>query len=379
MKITVLPERLKAALDIARKPVKHNASIVSVTQVCLRATDDGSLALSGTDLRWYATASLTAKVTHSGAVTLAPKALSDVLAACQDGEPLTIDVTDTHRATLTCGRATIRLVGGDAEEFPPAPVLKAGDRLSLSATLLRELIETTAFAAARDESRPVLSGVLLSVKDNTLTLAAADGFRLAVHSAALAPGAPDLSVIVPAGALREIVGALPKTDDIVTIATDESHTQIESSSGTWTLTQIEGPFPDFNRIIPREAVTQITCNRADLERAVTLALSFQDEVTENGKRYSTCIARLSVEDDGLTIRSRSDQGDQEGALVIPIEIEGDPLAIGFNGLYLRDAVHALTTERVSLDLIGPASPAVLHTAGPRNGHLQICMPMHVAR
>jgi DNA polymerase-3 subunit beta len=378
VKLTCLPEKLRAALEIARKPVKTNSPIMAIAQVCLRASGE-TLTLSGTDLRWVASASLPVKIEHEGAVTLAPKALADVLDACPDGEPLTLDVTDKHRATLTCGRATVRLVGGDPEEFPPPPFLKDSDHLTLTAALLRDAIDTTAFAAARDESRPVLAGVLFSVKDGALTLAAADGYRLAVRTVPLPPGSPDLTVIVPAGPLQTIGSALPKTDDLVTLAADDSHIQIESSSGTWTLARIEGDFPDFNRIIPRDPATQVTCLRADLERAINLALSFEEDFSENGRTNRSCLARLTIEEGELTVRSSSDHGDQEGTLTIQSELAGPALVVGFNGGYLRDAVRAISSERVVLELVGPASPAVLHEAGPRDGHLQICMPMHVAR
>jgi DNA polymerase III subunit beta len=379
MKILVLPEKLRAALDIARKPVKSSSPIPALSHVCLQTTDSGDLTISGTDLRWTARASLSVKVEWPGGVTLSPKALADVLAACPDGEPLTIDVTDKHRATLTCGRAVVRLVGGNPEAFPPTLLLRADEQLSVPASVLGELIDSTAFAAARDESRPVLAGVLCEVKAGTLALAAADGHRLAVRSAPLPADTPDLSALVPAGPLREISSALGKTDDLVTLTVDDAHIQIESSAGTWALTRIEGQFPDYNRIIPPAATTQATCSRADLERAVGLATAFEDSVTDNGKTYRTCMARVAIEAESLTVRSRSDQGDQEGALTIPIELVGEPLTIAFNGTYLRDAVRALDSESVTLEANQPGSPAVLHPAGPRDGFLQICMPMHVAR
>jgi DNA polymerase III subunit beta len=379
MKILVLPEKLRAALDIARKPVKSNSPIPALSQVCLQATESGDLAISGTDLRWVATASLSVKVERPGSVTLPPKALADVLAACPDGEPLTIDVTDNHRATLTCGRAVVRLVGGDPEAFPPTPLMRADEKLSVPASVLSSLIDSTAFAAARDESRPVLAGVLCEAKAGTLTLAAADGFRMAVRSAPLSADAPDISALVPAGPLREIAGALGKTDDLVTLAVDDAHVQIESSSGTWTLTRIEGQFPDYSRVIPPASTTQATCLRTDLERAISLATAFEDSVTENGKTYRTCMARVTIEAESLTVRSRSDQGDQEGALTIPSELVGEPMVIGFNGQCLRDAVRAMGSESVTLEANQPGSPAMLHPAGPRNGYVQVVMPMRVAR
>jgi DNA polymerase III subunit beta len=185
---------------------------------------------------------------------------------------------------------------------------------------------------------------------------------------------------MPAGPLREIAGALSKSDDLTTIAVDDAHVQIESSSGTWTLTRIEGQFPDYSRVIPPASTTQATCLRADLERAVSLALAFEDSVTDDqGRTYRTCMARVAIEADSLTVRSRSDQGDQEGALSIPIELVGAPLVIAFNGTCLRDAVRVMGSESVTLEANRPNSAAVLHPAGPRDGFLQICMPMHVAR
>lgn len=380
MKAICLPEKLRSALDIARKPVKSNSPIPALGHVRLQITDSGDLTISGTDLRWIATASLSVKVEQPGGVTLPPKALAGVLAACSDSEPLTIDVTDKHRATLTCGQAVVRLVGGDPEAFPPTPQMQAGERLSIATSVLHELIDSTAFAAAKDEYRPHLTGVLCEVKGGTLTLAAADGYRMAVRSAPLAANTPDLSAIVPAGPLREIASALGKTDDLVTLTVDDAHIQIESSSGIWTLTRIEGQFSDYNRVIPPTSTTQATCLRADLERAINLATSFEDDFTDdNGRRTRSCMARVTIEAESLTVRSRSGQGDQEGALTIPIELVGDPLVIAFNGQYLRDAVRAMGTESITLEVNRPDSPGVLHPAGPRNGYVQVVMPMHIAR
>ena len=379
MMITCLPERLRAALDIARKPIKTNNNPIPVLSHVHLKADDGIVTLTGTDLRWSAIATASAKVEQPGQATLAPKGLADFLAACPDGEPLTIEVSDKHRATLTCGRSSARLVGLDPEEFPPTPVMRGAENLSLPSKVLRSLIERTAFAAAPDESRPVLAGVSFMVRDSKLELAGADGLRMAICAAPVDDDAPSIATVIPAKPLAAVAACLPRDDEPVAIGIDDAHVRFWAGAMTWVIGLIDGQFPDYRRITPKATAMTITCPRDAIRRAVQLARAFEEASDDqhNNRRYHTAIVRLSVADDVMTVRSRSDKGDEEGASEIVVTTTGENAWAAFNGEFLYDAITSLDADEITLEIDGPTKPGIVRAAGERNGHLNVLIAMRV--
>lgn len=385
MKLTCLPEKLNEGLATVGRVVAPRSTLPVLGNVLLQ-TDGGQLKLAATNLELTVVCWVGAKVEEEGAITLPARLLQDYVGLLSAGEPLDFELK-AKKAHLSCGRFEANISGIDAEEFPAIPSVAGGTSLKVAAPKLKEAIAQVVFAAAPDDSRPVLAGVQMTVSGGKLTLAAADGFRLAVKKVDLGESdAPDLSMIVPAKALTEVARGLPSDEDVqveIAVTADSSqvlfrHRQAEGKGSEIVSRLIEGQFPDFNRIIPRESKTRVTLQTADFLRATKAAQVFA--------RDNSMIVRLNLVpaeggDEALgrvTVAATSAEiGDNTGD--VDASVEGEAMQVAFNGRYLRDALEALDAQQAFLEVTGPASPGLIRPASGPNGYIQVIMPMHVAR
>jgi DNA polymerase-3 subunit beta len=381
MKLTIVAADLKAALDVASKTVGKAAYAPTIAMVLCEATLDGGLRLTGTNLDTRSWRTAQANVVREGSVCLPPDRLASVLDVCGDGDQITIDVDDTNRARITSGRAVTRCTGLPAEGFPVAPSFDEPlCDLTLSAAVLADTIMAVLHAAAKDQSRPVLAGVLFSIADGELTCAAADGFRLAIRSVKTDADA-DLNVIVDGKPLATITKALEgATSARVTVDARTSMLAIDSEAGCWAVKLIDGQFPDFRRVIPRDPTTTATVSKAALLGAIKLTRGITSTFTEGDKTISGVSIKLTVSEASIEARAGDAASDTEAVIELDAEVYGPAITIGFNGKYLDDAVSAIDGPNVCLKLTGHQSPAiVVHPDDVHNESPQICMPMSVAR
>jgi DNA polymerase-3 subunit beta len=280
---------------------------------------------------------------------------------------------------LKCGRYEANINGMDAEDFPPVPAVDEASHCSITAKALRAAINQVVFAAATDDTRPVLAGVLLTIDGDEMTLAAADGFRLAVRTVTLAEPAPEpLSLLVPGRTLNELARIIGDSDEIVKIAATPSRNQImfEYPNILVVSRLIEGQFPDYQRIIPKSYSTRVVLPVSDFLQAAKTASVFS--------RDNSNIVRINVVPSGEelvpgrvdVLASSAEMGDNAGQL--DGSVEGDETQIAFNVRYLRDALEAVNSGEVALEITGPTSPGLLKPVAGE-GHLHVIMPMHVSR
>jgi len=380
MRLTCLPEKLNEGLATVGRVVAPRSTLPVLGNVLLQ-TDGGQLKLAATNLELTVICWVGAKVEDEGAITLPARLLQDYVGLLSAGEPLQLELKG-KKANLSCGRFEANISGIDAEEFPAIPSVNGGTSLKIAAPRLKEAIAQVVFAAAPDDSRPVLAGVLMTVSGGKLTLAAADGFRLAVRKVDLGEvEVPDLTMIVPAKALTEVARSLPSDDEVeveIAVTADSSQVLFRHRQAEIVSRLIEGQFPDFNRIIPRDSKTRVTLQTADFLRATKAAQVFA--------RDNSMIVRLNLVpaeggDEALgrvTVAATSAEiGDNTGD--VDASVEGEAMQVAFNGRYLRDALEALDAQQAFLEVTGPASPGLIRPASGPNGYIQVIMPMHVAR
>jgi len=380
MRLTCLPEDLNAGLATVGRVVAPRSTLPVLGNVLL-ATEGGQLKLAATNLELTVICWVGAKVEEEGAITLPARLLADYVGLLSAGEPLNFELK-AKKANLSCGRFEANISGIDAEEFPAIPSVSGSISLKIPAPRLKEAIGQVVFAAAPDDSRPVLAGVLMTVGGGKLTLAAADGFRLAVRKVDLGDAeVPDLSMIVPAKALTEVARGLPNDEEVeveIAVTADQSQVLFRHRQAEVVSRLIEGQFPDFNRIIPQNSKTRVTLQTADFLRATKAAQVFA--------RDNSMIVRLNLVpaeggDEALgrvTVAATSAEiGDNTGD--VDASVEGEAMQVAFNGRYLRDALEALDAQQAFLEVTGPASPGLIRPASGPNGYIQVIMPMHVAR
>jgi DNA polymerase III subunit beta len=383
MKLECLQENLAEGLTVVGRVVPSKSTLPVLSNVLL-STRDGELQLTANNLELSVAHRVPAAVEREGEITLPARLFADYVNLLGHGQKVRLDLNPkTHKVHLACGRYEANVAGIDAEDFPPVPAVSGGQSFSIPAGLLKEAIEDVVFAAAPDDTRPVLAGVLLKMGSGSLTLAAADGFRLAVRVVELPANGPDLQLIVPARTLTEVARILPDAaEEQVEINTTPNGNQIYFAFGQTEVTSrlIEGQFPDYQRIIPPDAKTKVKVKTTEFLRATRAAAVFARD-NSNIVRLECSPPKDNAElalGSVLVKSTSAEMGDNEGTLDTT-GFEGDDTQIAFNGRYLRDALEAIDTEDVVLQITGPSSPGIIRPASDSNGYIHVIMPMHVAR
>lgn len=373
MKLSCLQENLNKGLNTVGRAVAVRATLPITTHILL-ATDQSRLKLSATNLEIAISCWIGAKVESEGAITLPARLLTEFVSALPNDR---VDLALTGRSLqLKCARSEARISGMDSEDFPPIP--KVSDSLStkIEAEDLRNAIAQVHFAAATEDTRPVLTGVHTEMEGTTLTLAAADGFRLAVHSTKLiTPVAEKTSVIIPARALAELNRLIMDQEEPVEIALNLNKSQVlfRLKSTEMVSQLIQGTFPNYAQLIPQRYTTRAVLDVAEFQRATRTASIFA--------RDGSGIVRLQitpgegVKAGKMTISAQAEEvGDNTSE--IDATVDGEATKIAFNSKYLSDVLGVIRQGQIALETTSSSSPGVLKPVGQDN-YVHVVMPMFV--
>ena len=289
-------------------------------------------------------------------------------------------VLDSRRQSLNlhCEAFTSDIKGVDAQEFPLLPGANLGDGIALNVADLREMITQTTIAAATDDTRPVLTGVLVRLEGDRLTLAAADGFRLSMREAKLSASVRDaVSVIIPARALSELARLVGDQDETVWMVLPSGRGQavFRLKEAELSSSLIDGTFPDFQPIIPRSYNTHAVLSTAQFLKACKAADIFARQASHSARL--TITPGTGSEPGKLQVNATAAETGQ-GETVIDASVEGAAIEIAFNVKYLVDVLTVVNTPNVSLETTGPASPGVIRPVG-REDFTHVIMPMHLGK
>jgi DNA polymerase-3 subunit beta len=382
MKVSCLQENLAKGLAIVGRAVATKSTLPVLANILL-ATDQGRLKLAATNLELGITCWIGAKVEEEGATTVPARLLGEFVNSLPNDKIDLALTVRTQTLRLTCQRYAANIKGIDAEDFPLIPTVADTPTVALEPDLLREMIGQVAFAAAADDSRPVLAGVLMSFRDNSLTLAAADGFRLSVRTAAIEPPAggaapAGLDVIVPARAMQEVarIAAEGKDPVEVTVTPNKNQVLFHLSNVDLVSRLVEGAFPNYQQIIPKEYKTRAVLSTGDFLKATKIASFFARDAA-NIVRLNVIPGEEELVPGRVTVgATAAEVGDNLNE--IDAVVEGQPLQIAFNARYLTDVLSVLTATQVGLEASTSSSPGVVRPVGVE-GFTHVIMPMHVAR
>ena len=379
MKLSCLQENLDKGLNIVGKAVPAKSTLPALSNV-LMATDQGRLKLAATNLEVAISCWIGAKVEEEGSITVPANLLAEFVRSLPNDR---IDVSLSQRTrtvNLHCARFEANMRGIDAEEFPSIPSIGDGFRISVDAKTLHDSIALVAFAAASDDSRPVLTGVLITFAGETMTMVAADGFRMALKTSPLGTSAPqDASIIVPARALRELGRILADGEETVEIAITQNRNQVLFRVGNVELMSrlIEGQFPPYERIMPPPSSNKVIVSTGELMNANRTAAIFARD-NSNIVRFQFTPGQEGLAPGKVTVSATSAEiGDNVGE--IDASITGQPPQIAFNSRYLDELLRALEkSSQLSLEVSSSSSPGTFRPVGDE-GYVHIIMPMHTNR
>ncbi|MEX2373920.1 MAG: DNA polymerase III subunit beta, partial [Dehalococcoidia bacterium] len=358
MRLSCQQEDLHRGLSAVSRAIPARSTL-PITQHVLVEVGESSITLSATDAETIAiTYTIPADVDEAGAITMPSRLLADFVATLPH-EPITMSLAERSRqVSLACARNTASIGGMDPDDFPPIPSVQSNDPIRIDAARLRHAVTQTVFAAATDDSRPVLTGVHFQFKGGELRLAAADGFRLSVHTMPLASEV-ERTAIVPARALGELGRLLQEaTDGEVNVTFNQTGTQVQFDVGHARLTAnlIQGTFPNYDQLIPSSYGTRTEVIVSDFMRETRIASIF----ARDGSGIVRVVATPGegAEPGRLMITARAEEiGDNEG--VLDAAVEGQESKIAFNGRYLTDVLNVIDTDRVAIETTSPSSPGVL--------------------
>lgn len=384
MRISCVQDHLSRGLAIVSRAVGGRTTLPVLNNVLL-ASDGERLRLTATNLELGITTWVPARVEAEGQVTVPARLLADFVNSLPAGQPVALEADQrSYSLRLECARYRANIKGIDPEEFPPLPAAEDRPTVKLSAGLLKEMIAQVAFSAARDESRPVLTGVNLKVDESKLSLAAADGFRLSLREADLERGLPErLDIIIPARALQELARLLGEGEDDVELTVTSARTQVmcrvRSEPGEVILVSrlLEGQFPDLLRVIPRAATTRAVLKRTEFMTAIRIAALFARDAANVVRLELTPGAEGGLTPGRVTVSATAAEvGEQSGE--VDGTVEGEETAISFSSEYLSDVLGVLHTDEVALEITGPLAPALVRGLGLAE-YTHVIMPMHTVR
>jgi len=375
MKLSCLQENLNRGLGIVGRAVATRTTL-PITNNVLLAAEEGRLKLVATNLEMAISCWIGAKIEEEGAITVPARLLTEFVSSLPI-DTIAINLSpQTKTLGLKCARFEARISGVDAKDFPPIPSVDEGITTSVEVEALRQGINQVVFAAATEESRPVLTGVCTQFEGSTLTLAAADGFRLAVFKLPIAKSVSQKTeVIIPARTLSELNRLMTDQEEAVNITLNPNKSQVLFRLKSTELVSqlVQGTFPNYAQLIPKSYNTRVIVSVADFLRATKTASIFA--------RDGSGIVRLVITPGSemnpgrLSVSARSEEiGDDVGE--IDATVEGADAKIAFNGKYLTDILSVLHESQVALETTNPSSPGLIRPVGTDN-YTHVVMPMFV--
>jgi DNA polymerase-3 subunit beta len=366
MKLTCAKDQLAEKLQVAGRGVSTRTTVQILAGILLNAAG-GRLSLSATDMEISLRVSLEAQVEDEGSVVVPGRLLVDIVRLLPAGE-----VTISHRAEegvveLVCGAASYRLNTYAAEDFPRLPEIDDASAFTVEKEAFVDTIARVSRSASRDESRPVLTGVLVRFEGDKLVMAATDSYRLSVKETALSesPGR-EIEAIVPARALGELARIAQGEGESIRVGVQENQVVFGADDVWLTARRIDGQFPNYKQLLPESFEAEVAMPREEF-------LDVVRRTSVLAQRKSPL--RLRFEDGELTVSAQTqDVGEAHESL--PVSYSGETLEIGFNAEFLRDGLESVNDESVRLKLISPLRPGLIH--GESDDFLYLIMPIRLA-
>jgi DNA polymerase III subunit beta len=365
MKATCTRDELLRHLGVVSRAVSTRMTVQILSGVKLAAAD-GRLELAATDMELSLRSGFEAEIADEGVVVVPGKTFVDIVRLLPDADVLLEHKPEEGTLVLTCGPATYRLHTYNPEDFPQLPDVSKVQLVPVDRAALLETAARVGRAASRDESRPVLTGILVRFDPGKLTMAATDSYRMAVKETDVEGETPDFEAIVPAKALGELTRIAQAGDELY-LGVHENNQVVFGTDGIWLTTRrIDGQFPNHKQLIPETFEYSLALPREELLEVVR-------RTAVMAQRNSPL--RLRFAEGELTISART-QDVGEATESLPVPFVGDSLEIGFNPEFLREGIESVDEDELQLRLISPLRPGLIQSAEGDFSYL--IMPIRLA-
>lgn len=346
MKFIVLKQNLMEAINVVQKAVMAKATLPILEGIYIEAGDKVRLIGNCFDLGIEYT--LDADVQRKGSVVIEARMFGEIIRKLPDA-PVYIEVLEGYKVRIECLNSYFEIRGMDGDSYPMPPESSSELTLSLTQSVLKELIRQTIFAVGNDENRKIMTGVLLEAVQGELKMAALDGFRMAVCSSIIKEDV-NFKVVIPGKNMQEILRVLETSEDTVTVSMDGNLVSFDLKNCRIVSKVLEGEFMNYNSYIPTQFETIITVNTRELEESMERA----SLITSEDKRYPV---RINLSYDKMVISSTTEKGLSKEE--IQIENSGNTMQIGFNPRYFLDALKVINDEKIKISFTSPVGPCII--------------------
>jgi DNA polymerase III subunit beta len=363
MKVVCQREELSQKLAVVARAVSTRASVQILSGVLLRA-EAGRLHLAATDMELSLRSSLEAQVDGDGAIVVPGRLLVDLVRLLPDSEVTIEHRADENVVRVTSGPSSSTLHTYAAEDFPRLPDLDTVGTFTVDRQSLLDTVSRVARSASRDESRPVLTGILVRFEAGKLVMAATDSYRLSVKETDLSGDVPELEAIIPARALAELA-RIAQAGESVELGVHENQVVFAADDVWLTTRRIDGQFPNYKQLLPETFEHELTLPRNEL----------LDVVRRVGVMVQrTSPIQLRFAEGELTVFART-QDVGEAKESVPVQFSGEAMEIGFNAEFLREGIESIGADDLRLKLISPLRPAVIE--GGEDDPTYLIMPIRL--
>ena len=364
MRFTISREKLQEGLAAVTAAVPAKTTVPVLSNLLVETTERG-IRFSATDLDIAVSTEVSADVETPGAITIPAKKLSEIARELPPS-PVKVSASGEQRVTIECGRSKFKLLGLPRDEFPTFPTVRFNDSWRVKSGELQKLISHVAFAVSTEESRPILNGVLWELREDRMRMVATNGHRLSkMELPVVASSAPPGDLIVPPKALEQIKRLFPAEEELE-IARGENHLGFRSPFTSVFTRLVEGPYPNYEQVIPKDNDRFCLCDKAALTSALKrMSVIASDQTHRIKMSFNTGMLKFSV--------TTPDLGEASDEL--PVNYNGDQLDIGFNATYLLEILRYMPTEQVRLTFKAPERAATIEPEGWDDPAKYLCLVM----
>ncbi|MBR6028702.1 MAG: DNA polymerase III subunit beta [Clostridia bacterium] len=369
MKFTADAAGLGNALNMVTRAIPARAAKPIMESVLVEA-QDGQVVLTCTDGTFSIQSSIEARVEEDGRMALQGRFFADMIRKLPGGD-VSVSTKGSELAQIRCGGVRTSMMGKDPMEFPEMAEVTDGQKVTLPQNLLRNMISRVSFAVAMDETRQILTGILMEIKNGEMRLVALDGFRLALQSAGVETTLPaDGSLtrrICPGKVMSELSRILTDEESACEISFDEKHMAIRFGGTLLSTVLMSGQYIDYERIMPKSFATSIKLDRSQLSSAIDFASLYAREAKNN-------LVKMRIEDNMIGISSNAELGDFHQDL--SIFQDGPGLQIAFNAKYVTDVLRAVSDDEICMRFNANIHPCII---GPveGEGYQYLILPVRV--
>jgi DNA polymerase III subunit beta len=351
LRVTCERDQLVRQVSVVSRALSVRSTVQILSGILLDAVE-GRLSLAATDMELSLQAGLEASVDEPGKVVIPGRLLVELARLLPESEVSIAHRLEESVVEVTCGSANYRLHTYGIEDFPRLPDPGAGSLYRIDRPALVETAVKVSRSASRDESRPVLTGILVRLEPGKVVMAATDSYRLSVKETPLEGEAPELEAIVPARALGELA-RIAQGDGELQLGVHENQVVFTIDGTVLTTRRIDGQFPNYSQLLPETFEHELRISREEL-------LDVVRRVAVMSQRNSPL--RLSFAEGELTISAQTpDLGEARESM--PVPFAGEPLEIGFNPDFLREGIESVDGDELRLKLISSLRPGLLQAEG----------------